>query len=1800
MKTRTQSLSFSLILALLFLGGALALLSAGWGGPPPVLAQGPDGYATYYVAPDCSGLSVTPCYTTVQTAVDALDDPADEVWIATGTFTGVNAYGGLNQMVYVSKSLALRGGYSTTFALQDPDLYTTTLNAQDNGRVLYVTGAGITVTVEGLQITQGYTDGNGAGVYVAQATATISDCLINDNGYNGWVVISDEGGGLYISDATVRLENNVISHNWADNGGGVAVRNNADVTIIRNDVNENDAYETGTAGTGGDGGGVYVYGSPGATLIGNQIHHNQAQHSRFSDGGGVMIKSSDGVVLQDNEIYHNSTDLNVDYTTWTDSGGAGLKIDSSNHVQVTNNQVYSNTAETTGNNVAATGAGVNIVSSNYVSFAHNSIHHNQAVRSGNGESGQCGGLYTYDVDDSTFAHNEIYDNTSTDRWGGVVLRGDNITFEDNDVYNNAAQNGAGGGIAFEADATNTTLRNNRVHHNTAATSSGGVSINGEQNRLEGNEIYANSATTANGGIGVGGDNQTLIANRVYSNTAGYGGGVNASAPGSTFINNVIADNTATDGRGGGLVITDPGISFWHTTFARNHGDTAVYAFSTHTAVFTHTVFYSQTVGVYASGAVTMTLTLWDNVMTQTVGVVNTLGNITGTAAFAPDGYHLTAASDALDAGMDTSINDDIDGEPRPMGDAPDLGADEYPVSVDLALLKTGPISGTAGQVLTYTLVITNAAGSGLSADARVVDAVEPASAVATLSASTPGGDCTASDAAVVCILYNVATDTQRAITVWVTPTATYDGVLTDNATVTPTNAIDTNGMDNSDAVTTSIVYVVPVPDLWVSKGVSALYAEPGDTLVYTVTWGNSGDGTVYSTTLTDTLPTGVNFVAATPSPGSADPLVWDLGNVAPGVSETYIITATVNSGLPDGTVLTNTALIAAPGLSDTAAATTTVYEQAAGMYAVKTAGLGEASPGDLLEYTIVISNTGPVPINPTLGDPRPEGTELQLGWTASRGTLDYDHGLEAFNWSDSQPLKPGESVEMHFGFKVVSCEGYQCGMVRNIASISEATYPYLDRDLQADTIIQCPDMSVAVDADETVTFMERYNDLGQYQATVAYENTDHGTQSITATARLTLTLPEPPAGAWFEQANPAPTEQISGHQWVWAFDDLAPGDGGTIGVTIGPEYWLDEGYTLGAEIKALPRDADHPALECVAHQADNHAKDTTYPAGLTLKKKTSKNRWMVYVDPYNPEQVHHQYQLEYYVTYGYRSAVPARPPVTTFGLVDHFPAELTLDKHLSQPGLNHDALPDHTYMWESPTPVQVDDSGWLRILGVTDRITVGQRLTNTIHGSAAGNVFTFEKEDQVASTVPLFPPVITHPGNGEACPGEIEIRGVAPIGSKVTIFRGEVGDAVPDGEATVDAQGRFTATVDLPDSYEAMPFWARASTGEILGDDYKESEPSNVVKITTPPQGGHWCPQRSYWEGTVKAGSLKGQEMSFQFRDANGNFSTQDWQMPGVHGFWDTLLHLKTCCEAATQVYTVTADGVDYVRSGPGTDGYHIFAIGQAHTVQIKTQCGAEKKTGDGDILIDPDGFVFDVDKGGGYDGTTGMFNPVQAISSITVTCMMSAPQWGGWVPWPAHLYEDQVNPQVTDDVYPDGITTTGYYAFFTPPGLYYLQVEGIPGYQEWRSPVVEVITQIVHVNVPYTPWISDTEVYSVSVLPAQLGPGTLWNGVLLGPAVITMPVGSAIEWTSALSDTNTVDDLIRWSETPIFQVLSERDPLLDTTGFDSGYLEPGRAYRRAFARPGVYTYTVYGRSGRVVVIGDLPKLYLPSVLKNW
>ena len=111
-------------------------------------------------APGC-GTEGNPCRTVQYGADQAL--PGDEIRVAAGTYTGANSQGGLSQLVYLSKTLTIRGGYTTSnWTTPDPDANPTTLDAEGEGRVLVISDT-ITVQAEGLDFQGGDATGLGGG-----------------------------------------------------------------------------------------------------------------------------------------------------------------------------------------------------------------------------------------------------------------------------------------------------------------------------------------------------------------------------------------------------------------------------------------------------------------------------------------------------------------------------------------------------------------------------------------------------------------------------------------------------------------------------------------------------------------------------------------------------------------------------------------------------------------------------------------------------------------------------------------------------------------------------------------------------------------------------------------------------------------------------------------------------------------------------------------------------------------------------------------------------------------------------------------------------------------------------------------------------------------------------------------------------------------------------------------------------------------------------------------------------------------------------------------------------------------------------------------------------------------------------------------------------------------------------------------------------------------------------------------------------------------------------------------------------
>lgn len=121
----------------------------------------------------------------------------------------------------------------------------------------------------------------------------------------------------------------------------------------------------------------------------------------------------------------------------------------------------------------------------------------------------------------------------------------------------------------------------------------------------------------------------------------------------------------------------------------------------------NTIFASHTIGIAAGEGVRVTedYNLFFGNGTNTVGVTSGGHSLTGDSAFADpwaDDYHLTALSAAIDAGTDLGVTNDFEGDTRPEGAAPDIGADESPFEAPSAPTPTATSTATATSMATAT------------------------------------------------------------------------------------------------------------------------------------------------------------------------------------------------------------------------------------------------------------------------------------------------------------------------------------------------------------------------------------------------------------------------------------------------------------------------------------------------------------------------------------------------------------------------------------------------------------------------------------------------------------------------------------------------------------------------------------------------------------------------------------------------------------------------------------------------------------------------------------------------------------------------------------------------------------------------------------------------------------------------------------------------------------------------------------------------------------------------------------------
>jgi parallel beta-helix repeat protein len=390
------------------------------------------------------------------------------------------------------------------------------------------------------------------------------------------------------------------------------------------------------------------------------VEHLTLLGGQAAEGGGVRVIGA-GPTLQNLRVMEN---------TAAHGGGLYLAGCSSGSVLMSNTIQY---------NIAALGGGVYLHDSDIV-LSKNTFADNRAQSRG-------GGLYLYQsaatLSENVVCGNDAPGGGSWDGGGGVYLWYSDAYLSNNTIRGNTTER-YGAGIHLQ-DGSDAVLSGNMIVSNTAREygDGGGVYLWDSAPTLDDNVIAGNIAE--NGGglyLNFSSNRVTLKSNTIISNTAdGWsGGGLYVHSP-CTLINNVVADNYA-EKRGSGVYVYDASPTLLHTTIARNTGGDGSGVYVTYDSVvtLTNTIVVDHAVGVTVTDDSTATLdsVLWfDNgIDIGGLGSYHVVDPFAGDPAFAADGYHLAGGSAAISAGTDSGVTDDVDGEPRPMGDGYELGADE--------------------------------------------------------------------------------------------------------------------------------------------------------------------------------------------------------------------------------------------------------------------------------------------------------------------------------------------------------------------------------------------------------------------------------------------------------------------------------------------------------------------------------------------------------------------------------------------------------------------------------------------------------------------------------------------------------------------------------------------------------------------------------------------------------------------------------------------------------------------------------------------------------------------------------------------------------------------------------------------------------------------------------------------------------------------------------------------------------------------------------------------------------------------
>ncbi|MBI4786750.1 MAG: DUF11 domain-containing protein [Chloroflexi bacterium] len=428
-----------------------------------------DATPTHYVAPtgadsgDC-GDSNNPCRT-VQYALDQAGS-GDTVKVAAGTYTGSGT-----EVVNIAKNITLLGGYAPPdWTTSNPQANTTILDGQNARRVILI-ASNTAVTLEGLQIVNGW----GGGLSASYCAIVLTHNLFRDNSAYG-------GADLYECAATVTY--NTFERNTSESGGGMDVTW-GDLTLSHNTFLNNTATRYGGGlKTGGIGAG-HTY-----SITHNIFQGNVASATRSGYGGGARVTSTSGatVVISNNQFLQNVASSST--TTDTDGGrGGGLYMIGPATIS---DNLFQDNWGATANNIPGYGGGLFLYGASQIQ-GNRILGNRAALNAGSNYTLEAfgGGVFVYEGSSVTMQNNIIAGNgyCANCNWNS-----------------NAEWYRGGGAVAvrggYSASPPNTQLS---LYHNTIADNQSsavlnkyGASLSMSHNILSGHNFDLTNVRTDNG------------------------------------------------------------------------------------------------------------------------------------------------------------------------------------------------------------------------------------------------------------------------------------------------------------------------------------------------------------------------------------------------------------------------------------------------------------------------------------------------------------------------------------------------------------------------------------------------------------------------------------------------------------------------------------------------------------------------------------------------------------------------------------------------------------------------------------------------------------------------------------------------------------------------------------------------------------------------------------------------------------------------------------------------------------------------------------------------------------------------------------------------------------------------------------------------------------------------------------------------------------------------------------------------------------------------------------------------------